>query len=197
MNHLAHALLAGDDDDCMLGSLLGDFVHGPVPRDLRDRVELGIRLHRAVDVFTDSHPIVAELRGHFVAPFRRYAGILLDVWFDHLLARDFSRFSATPLNVFSDRVIALLQRHDAELPPTMQRFVTYMHRGGLPASYADSAVIGRALTGIGTRLSRTNPLGEALPVLQALDAELQAGLDDFFPELTDFARDWRAAHAIS
>ena len=190
MNHLAHALLAGDDADCRLGGLLGDFVHGPVPAGLRNGVERGIRLHRAIDVYTDAHPIVAELRSRFVAPFRRYAGILLDVWFDHLLARDFARWSTTPLEEFSDAVAALLRDREDELPPAMQRFVAYMRRTGLPASYADSAVIGRALAGIGTRLSRVNPLHEALPVLQSLDGELQAGFDAFFPELRDYAQHW-------
>jgi acyl carrier protein phosphodiesterase len=196
MNHLAHALLAGDDADCMLGSLLGDFVHGRVPEGLRNGVELGIRLHRAIDVFTDAHPVVVALRGRFVAPFRRYAGILLDVWFDHLLARDFPRWSTAPLAAFSDRVLALLQRRREELPPPMQGFVVYMRRNGLPAAYADSSVIGRALAGVGTRLSRANPLHEALPVLQALDTELQAGFDEFFPHLVGYAQDWRTAHAL-
>lgn len=195
MNHLAHALLAGEDADCRLGSLLGDFVHGRIPDDLRANVADGIRLHRAIDVFTDGHPVVTALRGRFVAPFRRYAGIVLDVWFDHLLARDFSRWSTVPLGAFSDDLLALLQRHEEELPPDMQRFATYMSRSGLPAAYADSAVVGRALAGTGKRLRRANPLHEALPVLQALEVELQAGFDTFFPQLIDFARDWRTTRA--
>lgn len=192
MNHLAHALLAGDDPDWRLGGLLGDFVHGPVPSGLRTGVEHGIRLHRAIDVYTDAHPVVVALRGRFAAPFRRYAGILIDVWFDHVLAREFARWCDTPLATFSDSVIDLLQQHRDELPPDLQRFAFYMERAGLPAAYADSAVVGRALAGIGTRLSRANPLDQSLPVLQALDAELQAGFDAFFPELKAFADGWRS-----
>jgi acyl carrier protein phosphodiesterase len=146
-------------------------------------------------VYTDAHPVVIALRGRFVAPFRRYAGILIDVWFDHLLARDFSRWSDTPLAMFSESVIDLLQRHRDELPPDLQRFAVYMERAGLPAAYADSAVVGRALAGIWTRLSRANPLDHALPVLQALDTELQAGFEAFFPELMTFAVDGRRGAA--
>jgi acyl carrier protein phosphodiesterase len=196
MNHLAHALLAGDDSDWMLGGMLGDFVHGPVPGGLRPGVERGIRLHRAIDVYTDAHPIVVALRGRFVAPFRRYAGILVDVWFDHLLARDFAHWCDTPLAAFSDTVVALLRRHHDELPPNLQRFAMYMERAGLPAAYADSAVVDRALAGIGTRLSRANPLDQALRVLQALDAELHTGFAAFFPELRTFADDWRNDAAV-
>lgn len=194
MNHLAHAVLAGTDADLILGSLLGDFVHGPVPTGLRRGVEQGIRLHRAIDVYTDAHPVVTGLRATFVAPYRRYAGILLDVWFDHLLARDFQRWCDTPLAGFSTALLALLQRHHDELPPTMQRFVVYMRRGGLPAAYADAAVIGQVLAGIGTRLSRANPLHEALPVLLEREAALQAGFAAFFPQLTGYARQWRTEH---
>lgn len=190
MNHLAHAVLAGDEPDLILGGLLGDFVHGPVPTGLRRGVELGIRLHRAIDVHTDSHPVVVDLRNLFVAPFRRYAGILLDVWFDHLLARDFAHWCTTPLERFSGDLLALLQRHADELPPSMRGFVAYMQRNGLPAAYADAGVIGRALAGIGTRLSRANPLHEALPVLQANDAALQRGFEKFFPQLQTFAQGW-------
>lgn len=194
MNHLAHALLAGNDADVVLGSLLGDFVHGPVPTDLRRGVENGIRLHRAIDVYTDAHPVVAGLRAEFNAPYRRYAGILLDVWFDHLLARDFAHWCDTPLARFSDALLALLQRHHDELPLTMQGFVVYMRRSRLPAAYADTSVIGQVLAGIGTRLSRANPLHEALPVLLEREALLRAGFTAFFPQLTDYARQWRAQH---
>jgi len=192
MNHLAHAVLAGPDDDLILGGLLGDFVHGPVPTGLRRGVERGIRLHRAIDVYTDGHPVVVELRRLFDPPFRRYAGILLDIWFDHLLARDFARWSNTPLATYSEALLALLRRHATELPADMRGFVAYMQRNDLPAAYADAAMIGRALAGVGTRLSRANPLHEALPLLLERDAALREGFEAFFPQLQTFARAWLA-----
>lgn len=189
MNHLAHALLAGADEDVVLGSLLGDFVRGPVDGSLPAGVARGLRLHRAIDVFTDAHPQVTALRQGIAAPFRRYAGILLDVWFDHLLARDFARWSPQPLAAFSTALLALLQRRRTELPAAMRGFVTYMQHNGLPAAYADAAMVSRALAGVGTRLSRPNPLHAALPVLQDQSDRLQAGFDAFFPELVAFAQE--------
>ena len=195
MNFLAHALLAGDDDELILGSLLGDFVHGRIAPGLRPVVEQGVRLHRAVDVHTDAHPLVAGLRSHIPAPFRRYAGILLDIWFDHLLARDFSRWSNTQLQAYSQHLRDLLRKRDAELPEEMRRFAAYMEHNDLPAAYADPAVVGRAIAGVGRRLRRDNPLHEALPLLLQLDPLLQAGFDEFFPQLLQFAREWREAQA--
>lgn len=190
MNHLAHALLAGADDGLRLGGVLGDFVRGTPDPALPDAVRRGILLHRAVDGYTDRHPQVQAARALFAPPYRRYAGIALDMWFDHCLARDFSRWSQVPLARFSAELRALLRRHEALLPDTARRFARYMEANDLPAGYADAAMIGQALGGIGERLNRVNPLHAMLPVLQAMEAPLQAQFDVFFPELERFAREW-------
>jgi acyl carrier protein phosphodiesterase len=198
MNHLAHTLLAGDDELMQLGGMLGDFVHGP-PDALRlpEGAIEGVRLHRAIDVYTDSHPEVVAARGLFEPPYRRYAGILLDMWFDHCLARDFLRWSGQPLHLFSPALRDLLYRHESLLPPDLKRFLIYMETHGLPAGYADPAEIGIALSGISRRLRRANPLAQSLPVLEALRVPLQQRFEVFFPQLQRFAREWRAGHRSS
>lgn len=195
MNHLAHVLLAGDDEWLRLGGLMGDFVHGAPDPALPPRLAAGIRLHRTIDTFTDNHPEVVAARAMFAPPYRRYAGILLDMWFDHCLARDFAQWCAVPLALFSAEVRALLHRHDALLPDGLRRFLVYMEARDLPAGYANREEIGRALGGIGRRLRRTNPLDTALPVLVALEAPLQACFEAFFPDLQAFAREWVRVNA--
>ncbi|HEV2682470.1 MAG TPA: ACP phosphodiesterase [Rhodanobacter sp.] len=196
MNHLAHALLAGNDEWLQLGGMLGDFVHGqPDALLLPPRVIDGIRLHRAIDVHTDAHPEVLAAKALLPSPYRRYAGILLDMWFDHCLARDFPRWSAQPLDRYAAALRALLHRHDALLPPELRRFRAYMEGHDLPAGYADRATLGQALAGIGQRLSRANPLDSALPVLLERDALLQRHFEAFYPQLQGFAREWIATHA--
>ena len=191
MNHLAHTLLAGDDEDLRLGGMLGDFVRGrPDPARWPPRVIDGIRLHRAIDVYTDAHSEVLAAKARLPSPYRRYAGILLDMWFDHCLARDFSRWSTRPLPEYSAALRALLWRQDALLTPALRRFRGYMEANDLPAGYADRAMLGRALAGIGQRLSRANPLDTVLPVLVEREVELQQRFEAFFPELEAFARDW-------
>ncbi|MGN6706222.1 MAG: ACP phosphodiesterase [Rhodanobacter sp.] len=191
MNHLAHALLAGDDEALQLGGMLGDFVHGqPDPARFPPRVIRGIRLHRAIDVYTDAHPEVLAAKASLPPPYRRYGGILLDMWFDHLLARDFSRWGAQPLAEYSAALQDLLQRRDALLTPALRRFRGYMEVNDLPGGYADRAVLGRALAGIGERLTRAHPLDTALPVLVAREEELQRRFEVFFPELRGFVREW-------
>jgi len=193
MNHLAHALLAGGDEDLRLGGMLGDFVHGrPDPQRFPPRVIDGIRLHRAIDVFTDAHPEVAEARRLLPPPYRRFGGILLDMWFDHELAQGFARWSEEPLEGFSDRLRALLHQHGGMLPEGLQRFLVYMDAHDLPAGYAKRAEIERALHGVSARLSRANPIGEAMPVLAGLEGPLRERFEAFFPQLRAFAAAWVA-----
>jgi acyl carrier protein phosphodiesterase len=194
MNILAHALLAGPDDGLRLGSTMGDFVRGTPDQALPPAVRDGIVLHRAIDVFTDAHPQVVAARRLFEPPYRRYAGILLDMWFDLCLARDFGRWSDEPLVPYSDALRALLHANAAILPERLPRFLAYMDRADLPAAYADPVVLGHALEGISQRLSRSNPVGEGLPVLLALEVPLQRHFVAFFAELAVFARGWRGAH---
>src|SRR3982751_4465764 len=154
MNLLAHALLASPDAEVMLGSLIGDFVRGRIDPVLPPKVRAGIALHRAIDAYTDSHADVAAARRLFAPPFRRYAGILLDVWFDHLLARQWARFGEDDLDDFSDRVRALLDANVELVPERMRAFAAYLRANDLPAAYRHTAIIGNVLHGMSRRLSR-------------------------------------------
>lgn len=188
MNHLAHALLSGDDPDRILGGMLGDFVHGGIPAQLRPGVQAGLRLHRAIDVFTDAHPVVVALRAQFQPPYRRFAGIIIDVWFDHLLARDFARWSDVSLAVFSADLNALLAHHASELPDGLRRFAAYMRSHDLPRAYADRAVLARVFAGMSARFSRVNPLASALQETTPIESELAAAFNTFFPQLVHYVQ---------
>ena len=187
MNHLAHAHLAGADDEFLLGGLLGDFWRGAPDPGWPPGVRAGVALHRKIDVYTDSHPDVAGARALFIPPLRRYAGILLDVYFDHALASNWRRHSSEPLDELSARVDALLQANREWLPDRLVRFAGYFRRAGLFGSYADRAVIERVLGGIGERLKRDNPLGSAGSALWEREAELGAIFARFFPDLVAYA----------
>jgi acyl carrier protein phosphodiesterase len=188
MNLLAHALLAAPDADWMFGSLIGDFVRGRIDPALPSGVRAGIALHRAIDTYTDAQADVAAARTLFEPPLRRYAGVLLDIWFDHLLAREWSLHSNESLDDFSHRVRALLDARPDLVPDRMRRFVAYLHAHDLPAAYRDATMIGDVLHGVSRRFTRENPVGDALPVLVALDAPLLACFRVFFPRLEALAK---------
>lgn len=194
MNHLAHALLAdGRGDAFALGSAVGDFVHGRPDPAWPAAQQAGLRFHRSIDRYTDSHPAVVAARREFDPPLRRYAGIALDIWFDHLLARDWQRLAplcghAESLDDFTQRWLALLDAHATELPGGLRRFLAYMDAHGLPAAYADTTMIDEVLHGVAARLSRPSPLGDMLPALSAHAAGLQRHFEAFYPDLVAFAR---------
>lgn len=187
MNHLAHALLGAPDADVMFGSLAADFMRGAIDPMLPRGVRIGVALHRAVDAYTDAHPQVVAARALFEPPYRRYAGIMLDVWFDHLLAREWSRHGNGSLRAFSRSVQDLLVLREAELPPRMQGFARYMRAQDLPERYRERAVIEEVLGGLSRRLSRANPLATALPPIEAHAAALQGHFEAFFPDLVAHA----------
>lgn len=194
MNHLAHALLAAPGDaEFALGSALGDFVHGrPDPAWPAAR-QAGLRFHRAIDRFTDQHPEVVAARRGFRPPMRRYAGIVLDVWFDHLLVLDWNRYATDePLAVFSRRWLALLDEHARDLPPSFHGFRTWMRTHGLPIAYGDEDTLDTVFHALARRLSRPSPIPDALPVLRRQAVPLQRHFDAFFPDLMAHARELRA-----
>ena len=193
MNHLAHAFLAGADDEVLLGGLLGDFWRSAPDPQWPAAIRAGVVLHRKIDVYTDSHADVARARALFAPPLRRYAGILLDVYFDHVLAADWPRHGREPLAALSARTGRLLQDNRHWLPPQLNRFADYFHHAGLFATYAERDTIERVLGGIGRRLKHDNPLATAGPALWQRDAELREAFARFFPELAAFATRKREA----
>jgi len=191
MNFLAHLLLAGDDEGLRLGAMLGDFVRGKrVLETFPEDVRLGIELHRHIDQFTDSSPDIANLRRYFPAPFRRYSGIIIDLAYDHELARRWENYSKQSLESFDRDVRLMLARHDALLPDRLRGFMRYADRRGLFASYRDETEILLSLAGIGTRLSRPNPLDRVEEIWPELAPRFSASFKYVFIQIQSEVADW-------
>ena len=139
-------------------------------------------------MFTDAHPIVKGSKQHLQPRFRRYAGILVDIFYDHFLARHWARYSSEPLREFSLRVYGILAAHYADLPLSMQRSVSHMIANDLLMSYRGVAGIQRALRGVEGRLKRESRLPEAISDLQRNYTGLADDFAAFFPELIAYAR---------
>ncbi|RYF71053.1 MAG: DUF479 domain-containing protein [Comamonadaceae bacterium] len=190
MNYLAHAWLARHSDDAILGALLGDFVFGQSTlQDWPPAIRTEIVRHRRIDQYTDAHPAVVAARGLFdAAGLRRYAGIVLDVYFDHCLARGWARWNETPLRDFTARVYRVLHEHRDELPPRLHAVAPRMAAHDWLGSYAQRGNVDHAVRGIATRLSRNgDKLVACLDVLRVKEAQVDAGFEAFFPDLVDAA----------
>lgn len=194
MNFLAHLLLAGDDDGLRLGAMLGDFVRGnPQGLNLSIEVHKGILLHRFIDQYIDSLPDVARLREQFQPPFRRYAGIIIDLAFDHELALRWDHYSTHTLPEFDREVRELLARYQDELPKELQKFMRYANSRGLFASYREETEILFSLHGIGRRVSRTNPLHRVGEIWHEVKPLLSAGFCTVFPRVQQAVSAWKQA----
>lgn len=186
MNYLAHALLARHSDDAILGAILGDFVFGQsnLP-EWPPAIRAEIIRHRRIDQYTDAHPAVVTARGLFDdAGLRRYAGIVLDVYFDHCLARGWARWNDTPLQDFTTRIYRVLHEHRNELPTRLHAIAPRMAAHDWLGSYAQRGNVDHAVRGIATRLSRNgDKLVACLDVLRVKEAEIDIAFEAFFPDL--------------
>ncbi len=193
MNYLAHILLAQHSEEAMLGALLGDFVKANMVGQYPPEVEAEIMMHRKVDVYTDSHPIVKDAVQTFGDGRRRYAGIVLDVFYDHLLAKNWSRYSAVPLDVFVQRFYTALGRHENILPVKLVEAMPRMIAQDWLGSYRDFSGVEVAVNRTSQRLSRNGHLlREGLLDLQANYSALEDGFHLFFPELMQFVKQARS-----
>jgi acyl carrier protein phosphodiesterase len=185
MNYLAHLFLGGDDAESMIGSLAGDFVKGPIHGS--DAISEGIRRHRRIDAFTDSHPSVAAFRRVLIPDHGHYARIIADVFFDHFLANDFARYSNETLEAYVARVHAALDAHAHELPGRLRLVYPYMRDQQWLLSYREVDGIRIALTNLSRRLSRRPHLELATHHLVDSRRELERRFHDFFPDVREFS----------
>jgi len=193
MNFLAHLYLAAPPAaPDYLGRLTGQFIADSVPgRQLEAypaAVQAGIRAHRAIDTFTDQHPVVrrstARLRE---AGTGKYAGVVSDVFMDHFLARNFLEFGGEGLAGFTQRVYADLASQEALFPVAVQRFFPHLVQHNWLLHYAGLEGIARALLGLSRRASPGSGMDAATDELACKYADYEADFREFFPQLQAYA----------
>ncbi|MBN7818506.1 ACP phosphodiesterase [Bowmanella yangjiangensis] len=183
MNYLAHLFLAQPTADSQMGNLLGDFCRGVDISQFSSPVLAGLANHRKVDRFTDSHPEVRACKALFSARRRRFAGIALDVLFDHFLIRHWSRYSSQPFDVFCQASYQRLAERLEHMPLRMQRVVGSMIEQHWLAHYTSLAGVGQALDRIAGRIRFANEFVGSVEEIERYYPAFEAGFTAFFPEL--------------
>lgn len=130
MNFLAHAYLSGEDPLIRIGNFMGDFVKGNNYLQYPEQVQKGILMHRSIDAFTDHHPIVLHGKSRFDAGYHRYSGVLMDLLYDHFLAKDWYNFHSLPLHDYVNNLNNALLNHFEIYPERLKSYLpTFMkHR---------------------------------------------------------------------
>ena len=186
MNYLAHLFLSSGDDGALIGNLLGDFVKGNPKGLYNDVVTEGILHHRRVDTFADAHPVTRASRNRIGRNRRRFAGIIIDVCYDHFLARHWPRFSSEDLDAFTRRVYGVLNRHRQILPTRLKRILPVMVAEDWLGGYADMDRLAATLDRIAGRLSNGSRFKGAISDVRANYTALEGDFFDFFPDLVAF-----------
>ena len=196
MNFLAHALLAGNDPALVVGGVVGDWIKGPLPGGLPADLARGVALHRAIDSHAETHPAFRLSRARVSPARRRYAGVLVDIFYDHLLARDWAELHPQPFAEYRDGVYRQLAARFAELPADSHYALKLMASEDWFHGYARIDGIADVLARMARRARRPNPLagGEEEFLVDAIGFRT-----DFHAWLIDaraFAQEWRSVQAI-
>ena len=199
MNWLAHLLLAEPSPEGRLGNLLGDLVKGEARKSLSPQLQKGIACHQAIDIFTDKHAVVRQSKQRIDAEYRRFAGILIDVFYDHILATNWHNYSQVPLREFTTTIYASWSVHLPYLPTYARAVVERLIIEDWLAEYSTLGGIESTLAGISRRLSRRRQQAYDLtPAMTQLTSNyeiLERDFQKFFPQLQQHVDSWQREHS--
>ena len=198
MNFLAHMHLAEPTADAVIGNVIADLIRGPDLAALPPAVQAGVRVHRKVDAFTDSHPAVSRSVTRISAKWGWFSGIIIDIYYDHVLATQWPDYSAEPYHDFCGRMYDVLEAAKPLVNDEGKFFLTKFRESDRLARYATTDGIAETLALVSRRIAaripkRALPLDEAMPELTALDAELRGDFRAFYPELRRYVDGLRSA----
>ena len=187
MNWLAHVFLSEPNIEFELGNLLADVVRGAQRDTMSAEFMRGASRHKAIDAFTDAHPIVKRSRARLGSEYRRYSGVIIDVFYDYCLARNWERYSPITLGAYTAAFHDRVRAHPIELPTDAQAMLERIVHRDLLGSYARVDGVEHALRRISTylnaRWNKQLALHDSVRDLEAHEAAFSADFQEFFPAL--------------
>ncbi len=191
MNFLAHALLAGDDPALVVGGVVGDWIKGPLPGSLPPDLARGVALHRAIDSHAETHPAFRRSRARVSAPRRRYAGVLVDIFYDHLLAAGWEALHQQPFAEYRHGVYRAVAARHADLPEGSHSALRLMAAEDWFHGYARIEGIADVLQRMSRRARRPNPLAGGEEEFLADATGYRADFLEWLADARGFAMAWR------
>ena len=188
MNFLAHAYLSFGHPDLLTGNMMADSIQGLQKTAFPEALQKGIALHHAIDTFTDNHPVTQEAKLHFRPDTGKYAGVFMDVVYDHFLANDPDRFPPQQLKAFTQHTYAVLQQHDSDLPERFKKVLYHMKKEDWLWSYRQRSGIQKAFAGIYHRATFLPSSDAAFGVFNLQYASFQRAYTLFMPALEEHAK---------
>jgi acyl carrier protein phosphodiesterase len=186
MNYLAHLYLAGNNRGLLIGGFIADAVKGKQIQQYDSEIIRGIRLHREIDSFTDSHPLIERGKVQLRSRFNKFSGIVMDIFGDHFLARNWERYSNDELNVYCQTIYSFLQKEKNLMPEQSQRTLHYMSMQDWLYNYQHIDGIQMALTGLARRSKFESGMETAHMELERSYGFYEDLFNQYIPKLTEF-----------
>ena len=186
MNYLSHIYLSGKSEEIILGNFIGDYVKGRQFLMYPPNVAKGIFLHRQIDSFTDSHPVINECTVKLRPGFGKHSGVVVDIFLDHFLAINWQQYSFEKLSTFTKRFHTLLLSNFTHLPPQVKKFIPFLIQNNRLQSYATFEGIEKTLRIMGQHTSLPAESEFALKILEAEYQFFNGAFNLFFPDIIQF-----------
>lgn len=167
----------------MVGNFIADAVKGKKYLDFEEEVTRGILMHRDIDTYTDANAIVRHSKSFFRSRYGLYSSILIDLIYDHFLAKNFDHYSKEPLVSFADRAYRIFEKYLSIMPERNQYMFPYMRKENWLLHYAEIEGIERSLTGMSRRIKNNPGIENAHKELGLHYKELQEDFEKYFPQL--------------
>jgi len=183
MNYLAHIYLSGENEQVILGNFIGDWIKGSDFKKYPTDIQKGMLLHRTIDSFTDNHPVVRTSKNRLIVEYHKYAGIIIDIFYDHFLAKNWLLYSAIPLSEFSEQVNKILLTQMHFLPQNMQDFVPAFMNNRWLELYATIPGIEHVLQSMVRNTTLPDKTSYAIENLVKFYKTYSMEFNTYFPEL--------------
>ncbi len=187
MNFLAHIYLSKEDKEITIGNFIADAVKGRKYQDYPPEISKGILLHRNIDTFTDFHPTVRKSTARLHANYSHYSGVIVDMLYDHFLAKNWNKYHPEPLASYADNFYKMILENIEIMPERIQKMIPYMVNNNWLESYATIDGMGEILSQMNYRTQGKSNMNLAVNELVLYYPDFQSEFTSFFDELIDFS----------
>ncbi len=187
MNFLAHLYLSKNNPNIMIGNFIADHIKGNNYEGFSKEIQQGIFLHRAIDTYTDAHALVRKSKRRLHKRYGHYGGVIIDIFYDYFLAKNWAKYSEIPFDVFTDAVNKMFSEVSDDLPIKSQEFIKYMIAYNLLFNYQFEDGIEKVLNGMNQRTKGKSKMNLAIEDLKELNKEFEEDFMLFFEDLRNFS----------
>lgn len=186
MNFLAHIYLSGENEQVKIGNFIADWIKGNEYKKYPENIQKGILLHRSIDFYTDNHPTVKKSKSRFSEKYHKYAGIIIDICYDHYLAKEWDTFCSVPLKEFNLRIKNSLMNYMHYFPADLQDFIPKFMNFGWMDLYVSVDGIEKVLNGMARHTSLPDRTSDAIQIFNEHYDIIRNEFYDYFPQLIKY-----------